>query len=65
LIDYLVENGDFWDQQRRAEGVSDMPCAPWTQKQAERFVLEAGWMPSGIVVNGAFLSGPESLEVLG
>lgn len=52
LIDYLVANGDFWDQSRRAEGISYMPCDPWTRKQAESFVLGTGWAPSMVVTGG-------------
>ncbi len=64
LIEYLVENGDFWDQKRREEGTSSMPCAPWTRKQAESFVLGTGWAPSGIIANGKFMSGVEGLAEL-
>ena len=52
LVEYLVANGDFWDQSRRAEGNSSMPCAPWTRKAAESFV-GAGWAPSMMVTNTA------------
>src|SRR5690606_18767318 len=45
LIEYLVANGDFLDQQRRAEGRS-MPCAPWSRESAERFVNSARHAPS-------------------
>lgn len=42
LIDYLVANGDFWDQSRRADttnkGAFHMPCDPWPRANAERFV---------------------------
>lgn len=43
LIDYLVKNGDFWDQKRRQEGYSLMPCDPWPREAAERFVNETEW----------------------
>lgn len=39
LIDYLVENGDFWDQKRGDGG--------WSRKAAEQFV-ENEWAPSMI-----------------
>lgn len=52
LIDYLVENGDFWDQTRRREGGSSMNCDPWPREQAEKFVRGSGWKPSLTVVNG-------------
>ncbi len=48
LVEYLIANGDFWDQKRRAEG-SSMPGAPWTRKQAEAFVFGDGWAPSLVV----------------
>lgn len=51
LIDYLVEHGDFWDQKRRAQGESLMPCAPWEREAATRFVT-AGWAPSLILADG-------------
>jgi hypothetical protein len=40
LIDYLVENGDFWDQRRNEGG--------WDRKSAEQFV-EREWAPSLMV----------------
>lgn len=40
LIDYLVEYGDFWDQQRGDGG--------WSRKAAEQFV-EHEWAPSLIM----------------
>jgi hypothetical protein len=45
LVDYLVANGDFWDQRRRQEGRSGMDCGPWNRAAAEKFV-GAGWAPS-------------------
>jgi hypothetical protein len=50
LVDYLVANGDFWDQKRRAEGDSIMNCAPWQRASAEQFV-NTGWAPTFIVQN--------------
>jgi hypothetical protein len=46
LVEYLVANGDFWDQRCRKEGSSIMECAPWSRKQAEAFVYGPGWAPS-------------------
>ena len=43
LIEYLVKNGDFWDQHRGHGG--------WERKNAEHFV-ESEWAPSGILVGG-------------
>lgn len=40
LVDYLVANGDFWDQARGDGG--------WEREAAERFV-SLGWAPSMIV----------------
>lgn len=45
LIDYLVANGDFWDQERRKRGDSFMECGPWKRENAESFV-NAGWAPT-------------------
>jgi len=53
LIDYLVENGDFWDQSRRKEGNSTMGCDPWSREQAEHFVRGPGWAPSMVVTETA------------
>lgn len=61
LVEYLVQNGDFWDQQRRAEGDSIMNCAPWTREAAERFVMGSGWAPSLIMSGGKVMSGVEGL----
>lgn len=49
LIEYLVANGDFWDQARRQEGrrlPNGMSCDPWSRKEAEAFVNGPGWAPS-------------------
>ena len=40
LIDYLVNEGDFWDGR-------------WCEAAAQRFV-EREWAPSGAIVNGKF-----------
>ncbi len=40
LIDYLVANGDFWDQERGEGG--------WQRQHAEAFV-KRGWAPSLVV----------------
>lgn len=60
LVDYLVANGDFWDQKRREEGNSIMNCDPWPREQAERFV-KAGWAPSLIMDSKGIRSGVEGL----
>lgn len=52
LIDYLVENGDFVDQSRRARGFTAIPCDPWPRNQAEQVVLNSGWRPSMVIKGG-------------
>ena len=48
LIDYLVVNGDFWDQARRKEGVTYMDCGPWSREAAEAMVND-GYRPTLII----------------
>lgn len=63
LIDYLVENGDFWDQDRRKRGDTWlMPCDPWKREVAERFVNEVGWAPTLISSGGIVKAGKDWLE---
>jgi hypothetical protein len=47
LIDYLVENGDFWDQQRAKER-GEGKAVGWNRARATDFVNE-GWAPSLIM----------------
>lgn len=61
LVEYLVKNGDFWDQKCREEGNSMMPCTPWSRKNAEAFVFETEWAPSMVVSGGKVMSGVEAL----
>ena len=61
LVEYLVANGDLWDQDRRKRGVHDMNCEPWDRKVAERFVFGAGWAPSIVVADGKMMSGVEAM----
>lgn len=65
LIDYLVTNGDFWDQKRREEQKSGrivaMQCDPWTRRQAEAFVNGPGWAPSLVVDANGVRSGVEAI----
>jgi hypothetical protein len=63
LVEYLVGNVDFCDQARRKRGTGlfQMPCDPWTRKEAEAFVYGAGWAPSGVVINGEFKTGVQAL----
>lgn len=60
LVDYLIANGDFWDQKRREEGNSFMNCDPWSRAQAEAFV-GAGFAFSMVVADGKVMSGVEAL----
>ena len=53
LIDYLVTYGDFWDQ-LRGDG-------PYSHLAAENMV-NSGYAPSGIVLNGVFYDSKQSLE---
>lgn len=54
LVEYLVANGDFWDQKRWAEDNTFMqPKKPgYSREAAERFVMGTGWVPSMIVETG-------------
>ena len=51
LVDYLVRNGDFWDQSRAKEGRLQGPPG-WAREAAERFV-NSEWAPSMIVTTTA------------
>lgn len=63
LVEYLVENGDFWDQKRRERKTPfSMPCDPWKREHAENFVFGDGWAPSGVFANGKFMSGVEGIN---
>lgn len=59
LIEYLVANGDFWDQSRRARGVF-MECGPWPREAAEAFVRR-GSAPSLVVDEKGVRTGVQSL----
>lgn len=45
LVEYLVKNGDFWDQ-KRGDGA-------WNRKSAEN-IVNGGYAPSFIIENGIF-----------
>jgi len=49
LVEYLVEKGTFWDQQRVRDGRQS--SVGWNRKSAEQFAKD-GWVMSGIVSNG-------------
>lgn len=66
LIEYLAENGDFWDQKRCHEpnwkrlwggtpGIS-----AWGRERAEAFVRSA-WAPSMVIQGNKIMSGTEAL----
>jgi hypothetical protein len=57
LVEYLVENGDFWDQKRRKEGCTVMECGPWARESAQRFVFGSGWAPSFALIDGKVVAG--------
>ena len=62
LIDYLVENGDFWDQKRREDSSPHfMNCDPWKREVAEKFVKGPGWAPSFVASSSGLQSGVEAL----
>lgn len=65
LIDYLVANGDFWDQKRREEKKHgrhvSMDCEPWSRKAAEAFVNGPGWAPSMVMDANGLRSGVKAL----
>ena len=53
LIEYLVANGDAWDQHRGDGG--------WSRESAENFVKNTGWAPSLVVSLGKVQSGHEGI----
>jgi hypothetical protein len=58
LVDYLVEHGTFWDQERGRNGQQKSP--KWSREAAQRMV-EDEWAPSGIIVNGKFFT-PQEMD---
>ncbi len=64
LVDYLVANGDFWDQSRRAERERGKPCfmncEPWARETAEKFV-KTGWAMSFVADSKGLRSGVDAL----
>lgn len=61
LIEYLVANGDYWDQSRRREGRTTMNCDPWSREAAEKFVNGPGWAPSMVSDSKGIRSGVEAM----
>lgn len=66
LVDYLVENGDFWDQRRREEKANypcdHISCDPWPRDAAEQFVFHSQWAPSFVMGDGWGTSGVRALS---
>lgn len=58
LADYLAENGDYWDQDRRKIAYP-FNCQPWGKEQAYKFVFGNGYAPSMVFENGKAISGVE------
>ena len=53
LINYLAENGDYWDQLRRKEGgILAGESKPWGLERAKAFVESGGWAMSFMVSPG-------------
>ena len=55
LADYLVANGDYWDQRRGDGG--------WPRENADKF-SRMGWVPSGMVVGGKFMGAKDAPSFL-
>lgn len=64
LVEYLVANGDFWDQKRRKEGDSIMRCTPWPREEAHAFVFGDGYACSLVIAGGRVMTGTEALVAL-
>lgn len=60
LVEYLINNGDFWDQRRLAKG-DDWGRAGWSKEEAENFVYGDGWAPSMVMEGGIIKHGTEIL----
>lgn len=67
IIDYLANNGDFWDQKRCNEpswgtlygGVHGVSA--WGRQKAERFIMGSGFAPSLVVKNGKVMTGVDAV----
>ncbi len=63
LIDYLVENGDFWDQERaKRDGYK---FEGYSRNVAEKFVMGSGWVPSMVMTGGVIKQGIECATEIG
>lgn len=56
LIEYLVRNGDFWDNHRGTGTYS---------REAAEAVVRGGWAPSLVSIGGKIMSGVEGLAAMG
>lgn len=61
LIEYLVKNGDEWDQRRAARG--DTRSLP-SREAVEKFVKGCGWVPSGAKIDGKLYRGIAVAETM-
>ena len=63
LIEYLVREGDFWQQDRWRRGDTFMQPNPpgYSRTAAEKFINDTGWAPSMVVANGKVMNGVEAL----
>lgn len=67
LVEYLAQNGDFWDQKRCTQPNWDTlwggkpGVSAWGKERAERFVKNAGWAPSFVVTDGKVIDGVEAV----
>lgn len=61
LVEYLVANGDHWDQNRRQRGVTDINCRPWSREAAQAFVNRGSVLSGMITPKGVF--GPSDEEM--
>jgi len=59
LVEYLINNGDFWDQERLKKG-DDWGRKGWEKEEAENFVYGDGWAPSLVIENGAMKRGTQA-----
>ena len=63
LVNYLAENGDFWDQDRCTKPDWDTlwggkpGVSAWGKDRAEKFVKGVGWAPSFMVLDGVAKDG--------
>lgn len=60
LIEYLVQHGDYWDQQRVAEDRQEL--AGWPRANAEDFV-QREWAPSMTIMDGVIRTPRDGLGV--